>query len=111
MRFPVTAWVSILHRLSGAFIFLLIPAVLWVLQESLASEERLMILQKTLHHPAWRVLIWLIFSAVVYHSAAGIRHLGMDLHCGDSKKAARLSAWVVLSLAFSIILWGAYKLW
>jgi len=111
MRFPVTAWVSILHRLSGAFVFLLIPGVLWLLQESLASETRFLSLQKTLGHPAWKMFIWLIFSAIVYHSAAGIRHLGMDLHWGDSKKAARASAWIVLSLSFSLILWGTYKIW
>ena len=40
MTFPITAIVSLLHRMSGIFLFLLIPLLLWMLQESLASEAR-----------------------------------------------------------------------
>ena len=109
MRFPVTAWVSILHRLSGIFIFLLIPALLYMLQESLSSEARFMLLQKNLDQPIWRVGIWLLFAAVVYHSLAGIRHLLMDLHVGGSKQQARFSAFLVLFLALIIMVWGMYR--
>jgi succinate dehydrogenase / fumarate reductase cytochrome b subunit len=109
MRFPITAWVSILHRLSGIFIFLLIPALLYMLQESLSSEARFMLLQKNLDQPILRLGIWLLFSAIIYHSLAGIRHLLMDLHLGGSKQQARFSAFLVLFLTFIIMAWGIYR--
>lgn len=111
LRFPVTAWVSIAHRLSGIGLFLLIPALLWILQESLASEERWLMLKESLHHPIVIWLMWAFILAILYHAVAGMRHLGLDLGIGETKRGGRIGAWMViaLTLIFSGII--GYRLW
>lgn len=99
LHFPVTAWVSILHRLSGLFIFLLIPAFLWMLQESLASEARFQSLGMMFQTTGSKLFLWLLLSALGYHLIAGLRHLLMDLHVGESKKGGKWGAWAVLLMA------------
>ena len=37
-RLPLAAWVSILHRVSGALMFVLLPFVIWMFDESVTSE-------------------------------------------------------------------------
>lgn len=99
IHFPITAWVSIGHRLSGIFVFLLIPVFLWALQESLISNERMMSL-KNLMMSAWvKGIVWILLTALFYHLIAGIRHLLMDIHIGDTKVIGRLSAQLVVGLA------------
>lgn len=99
IHFPITAWVSIGHRLSGIFVFLLIPVFLWALQESLISNERMMSL-KNLMMSAWvKGIIWILLTALFYHLIAGIRHLLMDIHIGDTKIIGRFSAQLVVGLA------------
>ncbi|HSX20729.1 MAG TPA: succinate dehydrogenase, cytochrome b556 subunit [Gammaproteobacteria bacterium] len=96
--FPITAIVSILHRLSGLFLFFLIPVFL-------------RILQKTLYYPSptcmrVRVLMWLGLTAFIYHLFAGIRHLCMDVGVGEDLKDARYSSYAVLLLTaiFSLVI-------
>ncbi len=111
IHFPVTAWVSVLHRASGAFVFLVIPVILWMLQESLASEQRYITLFERLQHPLIKVMLWIFLSALLYHSIAGVRHILMDFHIGESKKEARAGAWVVLTLVGISFLILGYWLW
>ena len=111
LHFPVTAWVSILHRLSGFLTFLLIPALLYCLQYTLGSEAQFKHIQTFFHPFSCRVLLWFTISAYAYHIIAGIRHLLMDVHIGDSKEGGRQGAWLVmlLSLCFALII--GVRLW
>lgn len=111
IHFPVTAWVSVAHRLSGIFVFLMIPALLWVLQESLVSKARFLELALFFKHPALVVMLWLFLSALLYHWIAGMRHLLMDIHIGESKKGGRRSAWIVICISFALMLLLGYKSW
>ncbi len=112
MHFPVTAVVSILHRISGVVLFLLIPLLLWMWQYSLSSAEGFTALQQLLVLQAGvRLLLWIMVVALLYHLSAGIRHLLMDLGFGEKLCYARLSAKFVigivaiLSLLVGVILW------
>jgi succinate dehydrogenase / fumarate reductase cytochrome b subunit len=112
IHFPVTAWVSIAHRLSGFFLFLIIPALLWMLQESLASESRFGDLKAILHTPLVYGCLWILLMALLYHLVAGIRHLLMDIHIGgESKKEGRISAWWVVSVSLILFVASGYWLW
>lgn len=73
------AIISILHRISGVLIFLFIPAMLYILHQSLLSQEQLISLQECLQHPVSKLVIWVLLAAVIFHLLAGIRHLVMDL--------------------------------
>lgn len=111
IHFPVMAWVSILHRLSGFFLFLLIPGLLWMLQESLASESRLLKLKTILETPAINFGIWLLFAALLYHLVAGVRHLLLDIHIWESKRAGHISSWCTLVVAACLVALAGYYLW
>ena len=111
IKFPITAISSILHRISGVFLFLLIPFVLYSLQQSLVSEQAFQELGKWLQAPLLRFVFWLFLSALVYHLIAGVRHLLMDVHVGESKCGGKFGAYlvIVVSVIFSITL--GFLLW
>lgn len=108
---PVTAVVSILHRISGVFLFAGGPLLLWLLGMALDSEQsyaRLLALLDTL----WlRILLWWVLTALGYHLLAGIRHLFMDFGCGESLRAGRITAVCVLVGAGLTALMAAIWLW
>jgi succinate dehydrogenase / fumarate reductase cytochrome b subunit len=103
---------SILHRISGIGLFLLLPLMLYFLNLSLASAASFEHFQMLLATCVWYKLAILVFtSALIYHVLAGIRHVLMDMGLGESLVAARRSAFVVIGLAvMGTLLFGA-SLW
>jgi succinate dehydrogenase / fumarate reductase cytochrome b subunit len=112
IRLPLPAFVSILHRVSGALLFLIgIPLLLWVVQRSLASPEAWEQVRATLSSPIAKLVLIVLAWAYLHHFIAGIRHLLMDLHWGMDLKSARQSSAVTLVLAVLLTLAVAVKLW
>lgn len=112
IRLPLPAFVSILHRASGALLFLVgIPLLLYAAQRSLASPEAWAQMRGTLSHPFAKLLLVALAWAYFHHFIAGIRHLLMDLHIGMDLKSARQSAAVTFVLAIVLTLAVAVKLW
>lgn len=109
--FPLAAIVSILHRISGIFLFAGTAVLLWLLDASLASEERFLALQETLTQPLWQIVIWTVLAALAYHVVAGVRHLLMDVGIGDSLKGGRRSALLTLVLAVMLMILAGVWLW
>lgn len=109
-RFPLPAIVSILHRVSGALLFLCIPVALWTLDYSLTPDGF-----EALH--AWRanlftkLVIWAILAAFLFHMVAGIRHLFADLHFGTTLAGGRLTAKAVFVVAAIFIILAGIWLW
>lgn len=103
---PVTAVVSILHRLSGVILFLCIPLLLWVFSASLNSPDSYAYIHTWLSKISIKLMIWVILSALIYHIFAGIRHFVMDFGWGESLKSGRIGAYLVmiLSLIFAVFL-------
>jgi len=102
-RLPPAGWVSILHRVSGALMFLLLPFVVWLFDVSLTSEvsyERFTsaFIAGIGFLPGWFIklvclsLIW----AYLLHFIAGLRHLWMDATHSVSKEQGKSSAMVTL---------------
>ena len=109
IKFPVTAIVSILHRISGVVIFLGLPFLLYILSQSLMSQDSFDHLNTLMSSPIGRLAIWVLLAAVVGHFLAGIRHLLMDMGIGEGLKAARTSAYLVVVItAMLIILLGMW---
>jgi succinate dehydrogenase / fumarate reductase, cytochrome b subunit len=112
IRQPVPAIVSILHRISGALLFLFIPFLLWLWQSSLTSEETYASLSRTLAHPLSKLIVLALAWAYLHHFFAGIRYLFIDLNYGVELAPARAtSKWVlgvslVLTLLFAVTLWN-----
>ena len=108
IKLPLPGKVSILHRVSGAGLFLCFPVLLWLFGASLTSPDSFASFKAVFATlPAKVVLAGLIW-AFIHHFCAGIRFLLLDLHVGIEKEAARLSAGVVLavSIPLTLILWG-----
>lgn len=111
IKLPLSGYVSILHRFSGALLFLLIPLLLMLFDQSLRSIETYTNLTEYLSHPAPKLVLLGVLWAFLHHFCAGLRFLAIDLHLLSHHAAARTSSkWVILvSLALTLIL-GA-KLW
>lgn len=111
IRFPLPAIVSILHRISGVVLFLMIPFLLWGLKLSLASAQDFDDVRQFMAYPLCKLIIWLLLSAFIYHFIAGIRHLLMDVGIGETLKGGRFSAKLTLLIsAICILLLGRW-LW
>lgn len=119
-RLPLAGVVSILHRASGALMFLLLPFVVWLFDVTLSSEvsyERFTAAYAAGlgFVPAWLVklvtlaLIW----AYLHHAIAGVRHLWMDATHSVTKEQGRTSAIVTLagSIGLTLILMGKLFGW
>ncbi len=111
MRFPLTAIVSILHRISGFLIFLFIPFVLWIFSRSLNSPESFFNVQSDFQMSWVKVLLWLFLSGFTYHLIAGIRHLIMVAGIGESLKGGRWGARITLCLAIGMAIIFGVWLW
>ena len=110
IQFPIPAIVSILHRLTGVFLFLLIPFLLWGLQYSLKAEG-FHDLENTLGNAYIKFVIWLFFIPFFFHLVAGVRHLLSDIHIGDTLKLGRFLAWLTFAISGVLIVLAGIWLW
>lgn len=109
MQFPPMAIVSILHRISGVLIFLLLPFALYLLSNSLQSQFTFIELRHAFPSPLFSFLSWVLLSAVGFHFFAGVRHMIMDCGFFESLKAARITAYIVLLFGLiSCVLFGVW---
>lgn len=104
-RMPPSAIVSILHRVSGAGMFLMLPFLLYLLQLSLLSEGSFMQFKGVLENVFVKILVLGLSWAYLHHFCAGIRHLFMDNHFALDKDGSRMTAKSVLivSLLLTVV--------
>jgi succinate dehydrogenase / fumarate reductase cytochrome b subunit len=109
---PLPGVVSILHRISGALLFLFAAWLLYLLDASLASAERYESIKATLAHPLAKLVLLGLLWAYLHHLCAGIRYLFLDIHKGIDLPTARVTSVLVLvvSLALTAVL-GGLLLW
>lgn len=96
IRQPIGAVVSIVHRISGAVLSLLVPFALWALQASLESPQRFEQVKAMLSTGPGRAVLLLALWMLVQHLYSGIRHLFIDIDVGVELPAARRTAWLTL---------------
>ena len=114
-RLPPAGIVSILHRVSGALLFLVgIPFCLYLLQQSLTSEISFETYRAIVGSVIGKLVLLVLLWAFMHHAIAGIRYLLLDRHVGIQKEASRTSATAVLvvtgvlTLAVALKLFGAF---
>jgi succinate dehydrogenase / fumarate reductase cytochrome b subunit len=105
-RLPLAGLVSILHRVSGAVMFLLLPFALWMLDSSLRSEQSYARLTQVLGLWPVKLLLLGLFWALAHHLVAGVRHLLMDAFQLVSKEQGRMLA--VVTLVISLLATAAF---
>lgn len=112
IRQPLPAIVSILHRASGALLFLLgIPAILTVLEQSLRGPEAFDAMRTWFVSPLSKVVWLLLIWAYLHHFCAGIRYLLIDVHVGDDLRGARQSSALVLLISLALTVVVGVRLW
>ena len=110
IHFPIPAIVSILHRITGFILFLLVPLLLWALAYSL-SYEGFGTLRHSLSSFGYKFFIWLLLIPFFFHLVAGVRHLLADVHIGDTLKAGRLASVLTFIITAVLVLLAGVWLW
>ena len=108
IKLPLPGKVSILHRVSGAGLFLCFPVLLWLFGASLTSPDSFASFRAVFATlPAKVVLAGLIW-AFIHHFCAGIRFLLLDVHKGLELETARATAkaTLVVSIALTLLIGG-----
>ncbi|WP_201534393.1 succinate dehydrogenase, cytochrome b556 subunit [Psychrobacter ciconiae] len=97
---------SIMHRVSGIILFLLIPVLLWLLQTSLSSPESF---DALFDNVLLRFIVWIFVAATAFHFVMGIKHLLADMGMTEELKSGRAAA--VVSFVIAAILIVASFVW
>ena len=108
---PITAYVSILHRASGVFLFAGVAFLLWMLDASLDSQEGFNSIRDLAANPVCQGILWVVLAALAYHTIMGIRHLIMDFGIGESLKGGKTSAKLALVIAIILIVLAGVWVW
>lgn len=111
-RLPPAGIVSILHRISGVILFLLLPFVVWMLDTSVTSEISYDEFKSVftagfgfLPGVLVKIVVWGLIWGYLHHFIAGVRHLLMDTNHGlVSKQSGHTSALVTLALSLGLTL-------
>lgn len=106
-RLPAAGWVSILHRVSGGIMFLLLPLVIWLFDKSLTSEATYDSLMSYFNMewmglPILKIFCFALIWAYLHHFIAGVRHLYMDATHSVTKEFGKSSAIVTLVASFGL---------
>ena len=112
IRLPLPGIVSILHRLSGAALYLVgLPLLLFGVQRSLASPEAFDSFRAALSNPFAKIVLIGLIWAYLHHFFAGIRFLLLDVQQGIELKPTRVSSVVVLVVSLALTLLVGVRLW
>ena len=116
-RMAPAAWVSILHRASGAMMLILLPFVIWMFDTSVTSEISYDTFTSAFSAglgvlPGWfmKLVVLALIWAYLHHFIAGVRHLWMDMTHAVTKEFGHASALVTLGLSVLLTLALGYKL-
>jgi len=108
-RLPAAGWVSILHRISGLLMFVLMPLIIWLFDNSISSEISFAKFSAAFNIglgfvPGWfmKLVALALIWAYLHHFIAGLRHLYMDVCHAVSKEFGKSSAVVTLVLSLGL---------
>jgi len=115
IRLPLAGYASILHRVSGAGLFLMLPLLIWLLQLSLGSTaDSAAMFSAVMGNVLVKLILLGLLWAFLHHFCMGIRILLIDIQIGVEKPQAHASAVavmvvsLVLTLILGLKLMGAY---
>ena len=109
LRFPITAIVSILHRVSGVVLFFGSFVLMALLGMSLDNEVGFADALAMLDNGFVRFIVWGVLAALAYHFVAGLKHLFMDMGYGETLESGAIFA--KISMAFAVVLMVLAGVW
>ena len=111
IRLPLPGVISIMHRISGAALFLSLPILLCLFQSSVTSPESFAGFKHALANPLTKVFLLGVLWGFLHHLCAGIRYLALDMHWGTDLKSARSSSWAVLIVSILATVILGVRIW
>jgi succinate dehydrogenase / fumarate reductase cytochrome b subunit len=111
LNLPVPGLVSILHRASGALLFLGLVWFLFLLEMSLASEAGFERFRAYVAHPVTKLALLVLLWSFLHHFCAGIRYLFLDIDRGVDLGTTRKTSYAVLVVSLALTAAVGAKLW
>jgi succinate dehydrogenase / fumarate reductase cytochrome b subunit len=111
IQLPLPALTSILHRASGVALFVGVAILMWLLDVSLTDEEHFNSVKTLFDSFFCKLIIWGVLIALIYHCAAGVRHLIMDLGIGETLEGGKQSARTVFIVTIILAVLVGACLW
>lgn len=111
IRFPANAVASILHRISGVILSLLVVAMIYLLDRSLQGPEGFTQVTRLFNSAGMKLIGIVALWALFQHLFAGIRFLLFDIHIGVRDYRPSWSARLTVILALIATLLVAAGLW
>ncbi|MEO9654946.1 succinate dehydrogenase, cytochrome b556 subunit [Marinomonas sp.] len=109
---PVTAIVSILHRITGIILFVGLVFLFYAFDLSLESQEGFDQVADVLQNNFLaKFVIWGVVSALMYHFVAGVKHLFMDLGHFEELDSGRKAAVANLVIAGVLVVLAGVWIW
>jgi succinate dehydrogenase / fumarate reductase cytochrome b subunit len=109
-RLPLAGKVSILHRISGLLLFVALPFLLYLLDQSLTSEISFDSFKGFLANPLVKIVVLVLSWSFLFHFCAGIRFLLLDTHRAVSNEGGKQTSIVVLAVSSLLTIVVALKL-
>lgn len=106
---PLAAIASITHRITGVLLFVGIALLLYLADLALGSEEGFAAAAKLIGEPLPKLILLAVLAALTFHIVAGIKHLLLDFHIGDSLVGGRVGA--QLSIVITVVLVALMGVW
>ncbi|HEX5125512.1 MAG TPA: succinate dehydrogenase, cytochrome b556 subunit [Rhodocyclaceae bacterium] len=111
IRLPLPGFVSILHRVSGAGLFLCLPLLLWLFGASVGTPAQFDEYRIVISNPLVKLILFGLLWSFLHHFCAGIRFLLLDVHVGGDLPSARMSSVIVLAVSLALTVAIGVKLW
>lgn len=111
IRLPIPGIVSILHRISGVILFVMLPVLLYLLSGTLSRESAFETYRAIVSNPLVKLILIGVLWAYLHHLLAGVRFLFLDAHKGLELNTARntaklaFAAALVLTVVLGALLW------
>ena len=111
LAMPVTAVASILHRITGVVLFAGTFLLCYLLDLALTDSMGFDRAGDVVETPLGKLGVWLVLTSLAYHVVAGVKHLLLDFHVGDTLRGGRIGAWTSILLAVAAAIGAAFWLW
>lgn len=109
---PVTAIVSILHRVTGVILFVGLVFLFYAFDASLSSQEGFdQVVDLLSSNFLAKFIVWGVVSALMYHFVAGVKHLFMDLGYFEELESGRQAAKANLVIAAVLVVLAGVWVW
>jgi len=110
-RLPPAAKTSILHRISGALLFLALPIIIVPLfGKTITSPESFAGIADWVSNPLCKLVLLVLIWGYLHHFCAGIRFLLLDNHIGNAREPSQRSGAIVIGVSLALTFIFALKL-